>query len=303
MLRVVIGSPARRVPAGDIAGSGGGVVLSPKTLFGVRRRIVVTALLLLLPACATVAPGPAPPPAASAAQAAATPGASETLDPVVAGALRRMSTTLAGTASVGTRVTMTREGLLPNGQHILLRSTAAVGMQRPNRLVVLAGSDRGNFRLTYDGQTAALHDLDADAFGASAFSGSPSALLQALERRFGVSIPLADLLAADPYAALVGSGTTGVYVGPTIVDGVVCDHFALRTGDLDWEVWIEASDRALPRLLSTVDRGVPEQPRTILAFEDWSLAPRFGPGAFDTTPPRGARPLTTQDTEGARTGR
>ena len=214
-----------------------------------------------------------------------------------------MSATLTAASSVGTRVNMMREGLLPNGQHVLLRSTAAVGMQRPNRLVVLAGSDGGNFRLTYDGRTAALHDLDANTFGASTFTGSPSGLLQALEMRFGVTIPLADLLAEDPYVALVGHGTTGVYVGPTIVDGVVCDHFALRTGDVDWEIWIEASDRALPRLLSTVDRSVLERSRIILAFEDWSLAPRFGPGAFDTKPPRGARPLTTQQTEGVRTGR
>lgn len=229
--------------------------------------------------------------------------APESLDPAAAEALRRMSATLGGASSLGVRVNMSREGLLPNGQHVLLRSTAAVGMRRPNRLVVLAGSDRGNFRLIYDGRTAALHDLDANAFGASAFSGPASALLQALERRFGVSIPMADLLAEDPYAALVAPGTTGVYVGPTIVDGVVADHFALRSGDVDWEIWIEASDRALPRLLSTVDRGVPERPRTILAFEDWSLAPRFGPGAFDTRLPAGARQLTRLDVEPGRTGR
>lgn len=254
----------------------------------------------MLPACATAVPE-APP--ASATERAAVAPAAAPLDPIVADALRRMSATLAGASTLGTRVNMTREGLLPNGQHVLLRSTAAIGMQRPNRLVVLAGSDRGNFRLTYDGRTAALHDLDANAFGASAFSGSPGGLLQALETRFGMSIPIADLLAEDPYAALVGSGTTGVYVGPTIVDGIVSDHFALRTGDIDWEVWIEASDRAWPRLLSTVDRGVPERPRTTIAFEDWSLSPRFGPGAFDTRPPPGARQLTLQDTDGTRTGR
>lgn len=263
----------------------------------------MTALLLSLPACATVAPAPQQPQAAPVADSASAPVASEALDPVVAEALRRMGTSLAAASSLGVRVNMTREGLLPNGQRILLRSTAAVGMRRPDRLVVLTGSDRGNFRLTYDGRSAALHDLDANAFGASAFNGPASALLQALERRFGISIPLADLLAEDPYAALLGSGTTGVYVGPTIVDGAVADHFALRSGDVDWEVWIEASGRALPLLLSTVDRGVPERPRTILAFADWSLAPRFGPSAFDTRPPADARRLTQQDIEQARTER
>jgi hypothetical protein len=265
------------------------------------RCVSVAALLLLLSGCAA---GDLDPPQSGVPTATApTPTASETLEPSVSDALRRMSARLAGASSFGVRVNMTREGRLPNGQLVLLRSTAGVGMQRPNRLVVVAGSDRGNFRLTYDGRTAALHDLDANSFGASAFGGSASELLQALERRFGVSIPIADLLAEDPYAALVGSETTGVYIGPTVVDGVVCDHFALRTGDVDWEVWIEASERALPRMLSTVDRGVPERPRTILVFEDWSFAPRFGPSAFDTRAPPGARQLTQHDVEQARTGR
>lgn len=78
-----------------------------------------------------------------------------------------MSPPLTAAPWVGTRVNMMGEGLLPNGQHALLRSTpSAVEMQRPNRLVVVARSDAGHFRLTHEGRTTALHDLDAAASGA-----------------------------------------------------------------------------------------------------------------------------------------
>lgn len=217
------------------------------------------------------------------------------LEPAVAAALRRMSDTLAAAPAFGVRVASIREASLPGGQQVLLHGTTALAMRRPDRLVAVSGSQAGNFRLTYDGRRAALLDVDHNEFGANDFSGPVDGLLQALERHFGVSIPMADLLAANPYAALVDEGTTGVYVGPTVIDGVICRHYALRTGEVDWEIWIEAGPKALPRLLSTVDRTEAGRSRTILAFSDWTLSPRLDAPVFDTTPPRGARLLTADE--------
>ena len=228
-------------------------------------------------------------------QPAAPTLAAEMLDPAVADGLRRMSTTLARAPSLGFRLTVQRDGVLPNGQQVLLRTTAAIALQRPNRLVALAGSDRGNFRLSYDGQTAALIDLDANSFAQMSFSGGADALLVALEERFDVEIPIRDLLAADPYPALITPDTTGVVVGQTVIDGVICDHFALRSGPTDWQIWIEAGERALPRMLATVDRTLAERPRTLVALEDWALSPRLSPQVFRTQRPAGATDMVLPD--------
>ena len=40
---------------------------------------------------------------------------------------------------------------------------------------------------------------------------------------------------------------TGEYVGVTELSGVRCHHLAFRSGDVDWQIWIEDGDKPLPR--------------------------------------------------------
>ena len=256
------------------------------------RRGSAAILLLALSGCTVAEPG--------ATGTAGAPAAA--LEPVVIDALRQMGATLMAARSFGVRIHVQRNGVLPDGQQVTLLSTTALAMQRPDRLVALVGSDRGNFRLSYDGRTVSLVDLTSNSYGQGAFSGSVEALLAALERQFDIDLPVRDLLAPDPYAALVEPGTTGVMVGQTVVGGVICDHFALRSGETDWEIWLEADGRRLPRMLATVDRSLAERPRVVLTFEDWTLEPRLPPGVFSTRRPPGATDivLPTESTGAAR---
>jgi hypothetical protein len=114
-----------------------------------------------------------------------------------------------------------------------------------------------------------------------------------LEERLGIEIPVRPLLAADPYAALMAAGsTTGTLVGRSLVRDSVVDHFALRNPSADWEIWLEADPRALPRRVSVVQRKEGGGTRVIMEFSDWNLAPRLPDSAFVFVPPPGAVPAT-----------
>jgi hypothetical protein len=41
--------------------------------------------------------------------------------------------------------------------------------------------------------------------------------------------------------------TAAGYIGTSWIDGVECDHVAVRQADVDWQVWIERGDTPLPR--------------------------------------------------------
>jgi hypothetical protein len=70
-------------------------------------------------------------------------------DAGVAAALRRMAMALAGAPELTVRLTGLRETPIRPGsdQPIMVSGTMAVGIQRPDQLAALVGSDRGSFRL------------------------------------------------------------------------------------------------------------------------------------------------------------
>lgn len=260
---------------------------------GSRSLAILTAALIGAATTASV-PARAQTPAPAATQQA--------LDPAVAEALRRMSATLAGAPSLTVRYTGLREAALLPGrdQQITLSATVAVGIRRPGQLAALVGSDRGSFRLWYDGTTVTLLSLTANAYARTDARGDLETLFDALEERLGVEIPMRDLLAADPYAVLTGIPTAGVHVGRTVVNGALCEHYALRNSEVDWQVWIAVGARPVPCRLVVMDRTAPGSPRSILEFQDWNLTPRLGDSTFNFVAPANAQQVPWIERSAAR---
>ena len=238
------------------------------------------ALLASLPLAACAHP---PPKAGGAAPA---PSTRQVLEPDVAHALRRMGTALAAAPAFTVRMTARREGRPPNHQVVLPGATGEVPARRPDRLAARVGGDLGSFSLWYDGAAVTVWDPTRNAYAAGPAAGTLEQTVAWLEDRLGLGVPIRPLLAADPYAALVQDGeTTGVHVGRGVVGNVAVDHYALRNPDADWEIWIEAGLRPLPRRISVMERDDRGPSRATIDFEDWNLAPRLPDRAFAFVPP------------------
>ena len=67
------------------------------------------------------------------------------------------------------------------------------------------------------------------------------------EKRYGIDLPLADLFYWGTEHDGTGAITAATHVGVSNVEGFVCDHYAFRQKDVDWELWIEQGGRPLPR--------------------------------------------------------
>ena len=208
-------------------------------------------------------------------------------------ALRRMSKALATAPAFMLRINTLREVRLPNGQPVLLGASTALAARRPDHLVASVGSDLGNFDLWYDGRRVTLLKPIENIHAASLLTGDLQAVLDWLEDRIGIQIPVRPIFAADPYAALLEAGpTTGFHVGRSYVQEVEVDHFALRNPEASWEIRLEANDRALPRRVSVVQPADAGPPRVTLALDDWNLSPQLADGSFSFVPPPGAVPAT-----------
>jgi hypothetical protein len=69
------------------------------------------------------------------------------------------------------------------------------------------------------------------------------------------------------------------------VEGVECEHLAFRNTDTDWQIWIEAGERPVPRKYVITSKTVAAAPQYTLRIRDWKSGVSINPEAFKYTPP------------------
>jgi hypothetical protein len=84
--------------------------------------------------------------------------------------------------------------------------------------------------------------------------------------------------------------TRATRVGAANVEGFVCDHFAFRQKDVDWEIWIEQGGRPLPRKMVITTTSEPSKPQHSMVM-NWDLGAKFDDQIFNFTPPTNAHQI------------
>jgi hypothetical protein len=107
---------------------------------------------------------------------------------------------------------------------------------------------------------------------------------------YGIETPLADLFdwgSDNPPVDEINDATSA---GTARIDGVLCGHFAFRTDEVDWEVWIETGNRPLPRKFVITDKTQESLPRFAATLK-WSTSEVFEDQIFEFTPPTDAKKI------------
>jgi hypothetical protein len=68
-------------------------------------------------------------------------------------------------------------------------------------------------------------------------------------------------------------------VGPSVVLGTTCEHYAFRQADIDWQIWIQKGANKLPRRLVITSRTDEARPQHTATYT-WNLAPSFNDETF-----------------------
>lgn len=206
-------------------------------------------------------------------------------------ALSQMAAYLRSLDRFKVRVEKTTELILPSEQRLHADQTVEIAVQKPDRLRVDYQNLSGGRHLFYDGKAFSLYTPEPNVYASAAAPPTLDATLDLLADRYRISMPIADLLTADPQSRLVQHLQSGVYVGRILVRGVACHHLAFRTPEVDWEIWIEEGSRPLPRRLLLADKSVKGAPWTVASLGDWDLAPQFPAGFFTFEPPQNAQKI------------
>jgi len=221
-----------------------------------------------------------PPP--SAAQPAA-----NAVDPASIQALRDMGTYLQTLKRFRVSTELTGERVLADGQKLQHTATADMDVERPNMLRVRMHSARSEREVFYDGKAFTLYTPMQKYYSTVDVSETIGGLIDRLESKYGVQIPMQDLFRWGTPAAPFDKIDSAMNAGQDFVGDDLCDHYAFRQGKIDWQIWIEAGGKPLPRKVVITNRSDEARPQSVQLF-DWNLKPAFKESVFRFTPPKGA---------------
>lgn len=190
------------------------------------------------------------------------------VDPKSISALERMGSYLVSMKSFELRAATAVEVVLDNEQKIQVHGLVHYLVRTPDRLKANIVTDTLHREIYYDGRTVTFAAPEEGFHATADAPPTIRAMLAAIVRDYGLTMPLTDLFDWGTANAPVGEIEEGFLVGDSVIEGVSCDHWAFRMDDLDWEIWIQKEGPPLPRKFSIVDRTDRALPR-YEATLDW----------------------------------
>jgi hypothetical protein len=224
---------------------------------------------------------------AQTAPAGAAAPTANAVDPASIQALKDMGAFLQSLKRFHVATEVTGERVLADGQKLQHTATAKMDAERPNKIRAVMRSARSEREIVYDGKTVTLFTPAQKFYSTVEFSGTIGELIDKLEERYGVEMPLSDLFLFGTPAAPLGKIESAMNAGQDFIDDDLCDHYAFRQGKVDWQLWIAAGSKPLPRKIVITNRADEARPQSV-SLIDWNLKPTFKDSVFRFTPPKGA---------------
>ena len=189
--------------------------------------------------------------------------------------LRSMVTLLKSADAFTVHSEKTFDDVLEDGTKVQYAGASDLAMLRPDGLHINYGDDISAKEFWYDGRTFTLMDHLHNVYvTAPAAPTLPEAISQ-LQSEYGIFLPLASLLRADPSGAYGEGVESRLYLGIHDVDGVRSHHVLFRGEKIDWQLWIEDGDLPLLRKVVVTYKTLPGSPQDIVVLTDWELHPEL----------------------------
>ncbi len=202
--------------------------------------------------------------------------------------LRAMSAHLAGLKTFSVSADISNEILSTEGQKLQFNASSNLLIERPSHFYATRQGRFVDAAMTYDGATLSVHGKNLNAYVQKNLKGSIDDAIRAIEQGTDLTLPGADLLLSDSYAALTSSVVSSGYYGKAFVGGVETHHLGFRTPKVDWQIWVKAGNNPLPMKYVITTKWLTGAPQYSIQLSNWNTKPVISPGAFNFIPPKEA---------------
>ena len=202
--------------------------------------------------------------------------------------LKQMTDALSTSPAYSFNALTIKEQVLPSGQKLQYDSAISVKMQRPNALFVNEISGVKKKTLWYQNTQLTLLDKAKNFYATTKTPDNTEDTLDFIMEKYQVSMPLADFVFKDLYKNLTENVLSGFYVAQTEINSVKTHHLAFHQNNLDWQIWIDAEGKPVPRKFVITYNDKTSTPQFVAFFKDWNLSPQFKPNEFSFIQPKDA---------------
>jgi hypothetical protein len=187
------------------------------------------------------------------------------------------------------------EVITPQLEKIQFTNSGEGLLSRPDKLRAHRVGGYSDVEMVFDGKTVSIYGKHINGYAQFDSPGTVDRLIEALRAGHGIALPGADLLLTNSYDTLVAGVKEAKHIGRGVIDGVECEHLAFRNFDTDWQLWVEAGKRPIPRKLVISSKTLNNAPQYTLRVKEWKTDIKPAKDAFAFTPPVGAKKLNPDD--------
>jgi hypothetical protein len=209
-------------------------------------------------------------------------------DPAAIAALEGMSSYLRALKAFQVESVTTTDEVLDNGLLSQHAGKTTFLVEMPNRLFAIQSSEAKERTYLYDGKSFTLWASRPRYYATVPAPATLSQLDDELSAKYDIEIPLADLFRFGSSGWNASDITAAADLGPAVVAGVTCQHYAFRQEGIDWQVWIQKGAFPLPRKMVITTTSDPARPQHS-SLLTWNLAPSYSAETFTFDPPADAK--------------
>ncbi len=213
-------------------------------------------------------------------------------------ALEQMCSVLDSAKALRFRVHAIMDRPVDTGQLAQFHRSSDITMVRPDRLHAKTESDDGKWSVWQRGDNLTVLDWETYNYATETVPARVDGMLDYMADNYDVLMPMADFLVGKTYESLLADVESGTYVGLHMVGETKCHHLLFLQDNIDWQIWIDAGERPLPRKLVITYTQEPDQPQYVATMDSWDLAPVTSEETFTFLPPTGATSVSMSDLVG-----
>jgi hypothetical protein len=206
--------------------------------------------------------------------------------------LSAMSAKLSAAKALRVSVTRTASPGFNAGMIVAERASGTVAVQKPNKVAAQLKTSEGTRAIGFDGSNLTVVDHAAKTHSVVKATGDIDHAVRAIQKIYGLTPPLGELIANNPKALLLDGVKTGKCTGTESIHGVECDRLAFTQDGLSWQLWVATGDKLPRRISLSYPNGEGGAPLTMTAtITKWELNAALSAAELNVKAPAGSRAL------------
>jgi hypothetical protein len=179
-----------------------------------------------------------------------------------------------------------------NGQKLEFGGAHKVVVVRPDKLYSEVESRDGTKRIfIFDGKAIYYADLTHKVYATVPRPGDINQAIDYFTEDLDMPLPIGQVVSSDVGEMLKKEVYAGGFVEQDTINGILSEHLAFRTENLDFQTWIASEGDPIQTRLVIDYKNYPASPQYTADFKDWNFKPEVEDSLFVFKPADGMQKI------------